>query len=862
MTRALRQPLVTLPILGIFVAALVLALVLFLPSAEGSSHTYGLAWSAPAGSSDSYQYSADHGLTWNDLQQGSHAGITAPSSGSASVFLVRAVAGTTRSSTVLPTPTPGRAEQRSATPTPVPPTPVPTVAPTPSGGASGASQTATPTTPVLTATPSEVDALLTWTASTMAGGTLAWYELDYTTTSGGAWSQLARVDANHALRHVDPYISTGVTHWYRVRAQFTDGTYSAWSATVSATGLAEEPPYTPVMTALVLNAYEIRLTWTEDKAARVNNQSYRYFVEKQIDGDWWHLAEVAVREGVTPEYTDYGLDAASTHTYRVRVQDIGHDYGGWSDSVTATTNHVSPQDPYAMATPAGVDGIYVEWEIPTIGSSAITKQELHASSTSGASWQVLNSNVPAGTLSYLHTGLTDGAEWWYRVRVTNIAGTTNWAVTNAKVGDRPVSLAPGLSVAENGSALIEIDWTAPVDTGGLDVRAYELFCLEDPSDPVHDQCDGYPYTSDHWMYSLTDEHLDGGTFRTYRVRAWTDNGAGLWSPWRSATTVSGAPDAPQNFALAADGENAVDASWDAPAGSVALSGYILERREVDVTEEWTEVARLPASATSYEDTGLWRGTLYSYRVVAYNSNGKGRYSWDEWVYTEGPSPTTPERVSIVYAASLTSTSFTARWDAPDDGGRPIERYHYRFQDGCDSPERSGTTTGTSAAFTGLSCNDGNFWVWAENAIGENPDSSDVFVGFPNRGGSLGVSTTAISLHEGGATTYTLRLSSAPSTGKELWLYFSGDGDEGILQQAFHQHQAHKFTADNWNTPVVVTLEAPEDNNDVTEVAVIRHLLVTDLPPLAPGETRDPADFDARWHGVTSDGVRVEFRDND
>ena len=68
--------------------------------------------------------------------------------------------------------------------------------------------------------------------------------------------------------------------------------------------------------------------------------------------------------------------------------------------------------------------------------------------------------------------------------------------------------------------------------------------------------------------------------------------------------------------------NSVTLSWFPPAsdGGAAISGYLLERRELTLST-WQRVARVKPIHTSYTVTNLRDGASYFFRVSAENIEG-------------------------------------------------------------------------------------------------------------------------------------------------------------------------------------------------------------------------------------------------
>ena len=96
-------------------------------------------------------------------------------------------------------------------------------------------------------------------------------------------------------------------------------------------------------------------------------------------------------------------------------------------------------------------------------------------------------------------------------------------------------------------------------------------------------------------------------------------------------TVAGAPSRPLNLEAEADGQTAIDLSWDAPAsdGGNAIVHYHIEMWDTS-SHSWTRVLVLSASHTTYKHSGREAGQRYIYRVRAENraptNNGLGDWS--------------------------------------------------------------------------------------------------------------------------------------------------------------------------------------------------------------------------------------------
>lgn len=93
-----------------------------------------------------------------------------------------------------------------------------------------------------------------------------------------------------------------------------------------------------------------------------------------------------------------------------------------------------------------------------------------------------------------------------------------------------------------------------------------------------------------------------------------------------------APPAPANLSAAANGEHAIDLTWDDTA--ITETGFALEW-SADGTSGWTLLANPAADAASYSDTGLDPGTTRFYRLRAVNGAGDSSNSNVASATTEG-----------------------------------------------------------------------------------------------------------------------------------------------------------------------------------------------------------------------------------
>jgi hypothetical protein len=177
-------------------------------------------------------------------------------------------------------------------------------------------------TAAIAAKPTE--AVLSWTAST--GGIIANYYVERCTDLGCSdFGQIASVSSS-TLTYTDTTISSGTVYNYRVRAEDSSGSYSAYS---SVQALSPIMPYvvssfaaTPVGT----------LAW--DASAESGGSISQYSIERCTGLGCSGFSQIATTSSTS--YTDTSAAAGTTYNYRVRAQDANGFYGPYSVVATAS----------------------------------------------------------------------------------------------------------------------------------------------------------------------------------------------------------------------------------------------------------------------------------------------------------------------------------------------------------------------------------------------------------------------------------------------------------------------------------------------------------------------------------------------
>jgi hypothetical protein len=166
-------------------------------------------------------------------------------------------------------------------------------------------------------------------------------------------------------------------------------------------------------------------------------------------------------------------------------------------------------------------------------------------------------------------------------------------------------------------------------------------------------------------------------------------------------------------------------SWTDDSGGA--DGFVVERFIDD--SGYAEIAVVEADVQSYTDSDLIGGTIYCYRIKAFNSEGDSDYS-------EEACATAPDTLTVPDAAILVSPSETITTQTPtytwyaveeatwyflwvgDDYNVPtFAQWYSASEAGCDS---SGDGTCSVTPDDALEAGEGAWWVQAWNDAGYGP----------------------------------------------------------------------------------------------------------------------------------------------
>lgn len=317
--------------------------------------------------------------------------------------------------------------------------------------------------------------------------------------------------------------------------------------------------------------------------------------------------------------------------------------------------------------------------------------------------------------------------------------------------------APGppraLSATADGSSVIELDWTAPVDSGSARVDGYRI----EMSSDAGANWDVLVRDTRSAATSYRHTRLTANVTRHYRVMAINDFGISEPSNTASATTTGRLPTAPTRLTATPVGSSRINLSWRAASGGSggAVTGYRIETSGSAVSGWRALVNDTRSTGTAHSDTGLAPGTTRYYRVAAINRAGTGAWSNVVAATTQTSVPGMPGNLRATAAGR---NQINLSWTAPTTtGGLSIGGYVVETSSNGGLNWRVLTTSlsagSTSYSHTGLTPGTTHHYrVAAVNSRGRGPYSgvaqASTASGLPGRPGNLrfaSVQATSLSL---------------------------------------------------------------------------------------------------------------------
>ena len=194
-------------------------------------------------------------------------------------------------------------------------------------------------------------------------------------------------------------------------------------------------------------------------------------------------------------------------------------------------------------TPGG-GTLEIDWKAPTdTGETAITSYDLRyirddVTDRSDDNWSVVTGVGTPSNRSYTITGLSGGVKYEFQLRAHNDSGQGPWSQAEAEEPTTVKPAAPAITDVTRGDSTLAVVWTAPADTGGAPITAYDVRYIETSADETDDS--NWTVRDNAWRsgdLQYVIRSLTNATQYDVQVRAVNRAGDGEWSSTDTGTPL-------------------------------------------------------------------------------------------------------------------------------------------------------------------------------------------------------------------------------------------------------------------------------------------------------------------------------------
>ncbi len=239
-----------------------------------------------------------------------------------------------------------------------------------------------------------------------------------------------------------------------------------------------------------------------------------------------------------------GEDAAGEWT--LRIKDLQRNDRGALKSwgLTIYGHGLIPGAPEIDVVTPGGGTLEIDWKAPTeTGETAITSYDLryirdNATDKSDDNWSVVTGVGTPSNRNHTITGLTGGVKYEFQLRAHNDSGHGPWSQAEAEEPTTVAPSAPSILSITRGDRTLAVVWTAPADTGGGVITAYDVRYIETSEDETMES--NWTVRDNAWRsgdlrYVIS--NLTNTTEYDIQVRAVNSAGDGAWSGTETGTPL-------------------------------------------------------------------------------------------------------------------------------------------------------------------------------------------------------------------------------------------------------------------------------------------------------------------------------------
>ena len=542
---------------------------------------------------------------------------------------------------------------------------------------------------------------VTWTAPAAGSSAITGYGIQYKLASAedSAYADVKPTPTGtgtgyNVVNRSGQTVAEGTSYAVRVRAKNTEG-WGPWSAaaTVTTDGVADTPPGQPAAPEIInVKETSFRITWTAPAAgsSAITGYGIQYKPVSAADAAYADVKPTPTGTGTGYNVVNRsGQTVASGTSYAVRVRASNAEgWGPWSDAAFAVTVGAAPapinQAPAfaaATATVSVAENIAANTNIGSPVKAADPDGDT-LTYTLGTTADDGHFAIDSSTGQLQTQGALDyEGKASYSVTVTATDGGGLSASIQVTIDVTDVNQAPAfaaatatVSVAENTAANTNIG--SPVtaaDPDDGDTLTYTLGTTADDGHFAIDSASGQLQTKG---------ALDYEGKASYSVTVTATDGGGLSASIGVTITVTDVADTPPGQPAAPEIINVQQTSfrvtWTAPTvGSSPITGYGIQYKLTSAEDSaYADVKPTPTGiVTGYNLVNrsgqtVAKGTSYTVRVRARNTEGWGPWSEPAVAATAGAAPA-PANQAPAFAAATATVSVAENTAANTNIGSPV-----------------------------------------------------------------------------------------------------------------------------------------------------------------------------------------------
>ena len=337
---------------------------------------------------------------------------------------------------------------------------------------------------------------------------------------------------------------------------------------------------------------------------------------------------------------------------------------------------------------------------------------------------------------YTYNNVSNGSHLYF-IASENSNGGAFSDIKTISVSSGTAPEKPQTPTLVKGNGQATLTWIAPFD-GGSSILYYTIDCSDSRISDISANSSSTSKVID----------LSNGNPYSFRIKANNTIGDSLYSEFSNIVIPSTTPSAPTITGVI-PGNQEITINWTEPYnGGADISGYKLNT--YDSLGNLLSSNSFGYGMLTVTKSGLTNGTVYKFKILAYNIDGDGALSSFSSLVTPYTTPST------IITPTLTAGNgqATLTWSTPDNGGSTILRYNIKCSD-VKIADISANNLATSRVITDLSNgNPYSFSIAAVNTAGSGTYSELSNIVTPSTTPSAPTITFAVPGPGGGEATVT------------------------------------------------------------------------------------------------------------